>query len=76
MSHVPPGTEIIREDATHYYLYARAYSDVLGFIDYLEVLVRPQPETDSGDQRLAVRLAAMPGKCSGTGALSSPDVIM
>ena len=56
-----PGTEILREDATHHYLYAKAYSDVLGFVDYFEVLARPLPRADSGAQRLAVRSAAMLG---------------
>lgn len=56
-----PGTEILREDETHHYLYAKAHSDVFGFVDYFEVLAVTRLEPDSGAKRLAVRSAAMLG---------------
>lgn len=56
-----PNTTIIEKDESRHYLYAKSYSDVLGFVDYFEVLAQPQPIPDSGAQRLAVRSAAKLG---------------
>ena len=56
-----PNTTIVKEDASSHYLYAKAYSDVFGFVDYFEVLARPQPLPATGAERLSVRSAAMLG---------------
>ncbi|TDT43511.1 uncharacterized protein (DUF1499 family) [Halospina denitrificans] len=56
-----PNTSIVEEDESRHYLYAKAYSDLFGFVDYFEVLAQPQPVPESGAERLAVRSAAMLG---------------
>lgn len=56
-----PNTTIVKEDPSRHYFYAKAYSDLLGFVDYFEVLAKPQPVPESGAERLAVRSAAMLG---------------
>jgi len=56
-----PNTRIVTEDASSHYLYAKAYSDLFGFVDYFEVLAKPQPLPASGAERLSVRSAAMLG---------------